>query len=112
MTRFNLSQVGQKMVLETKLGKLVCWVVRDDEEYKEFAVDLIAKDGREYQVATIGTNEYPFYASPFLEGERLEESRRRHDCVHIYTWDGHDTDSTGDLYMDPTGDGYYYDLNE
>lgn len=100
MTRFTLTErLDEALVLDTKFGKLVCWKVRDDEDYKEFAIDLIANDGKEYQVATIGTNE----GFNDLHCDNL---------VHIYAWDGHYEDCAGELYMDPHGDGWYYDAKE
>ena len=55
MSRFTLTEhLDECMVLETKFGKLVAWVVRNDEDFKEFAIDLIGNDGKEYQVACNG----------------------------------------------------------
>ena len=102
MTRFNLSDIpsSEKLELQTKFGTLVAWVVRDDEDYKEFAIDLIANDGKEYQVACIGTDEYS------------DDPHYNDDKVHIYTWDGHDPDCCHQEYMDPNGEGYYYGPEE
>ena len=101
MASFRLSDhMTDKLVLETKLGKLVCWKVRDDEGYKEFAIDLIANDGKEYQVATIGTN------------EGSDDPHFNDDMVHAYIWDGQHPDDPEQFYMDPHGDGFYFDPKE
>jgi len=113
MAAFTLTErFGDSLVLDTKFGKLVCWKVRDDEEYKEFSIDLIANDGKEYQVATIGTDEHGFYESPFLSKECIEKLRKRHASIHTYLWDGNGEDSCESFFMDPHGDGYYYDPKE
>ena len=101
MGRFTLTErMDECLVLETKFGKLVCWKVRDDEDYREFAIDLIGNDGREYQVATIGTC------------ENSDDPHFNDDMVHVYTWDGQHEDCAGQLYMNPHGDGWYYDAKE
>jgi len=101
MGRFTLTErFGDSLVLDTKFGKLICWKVRDDDEYKEFSIDLIANDGKEYQVATIGTN------------ESSDDPHYNDDMVHAYIWDGQHEDVAADFYMDPNGDGYYYDPKE
>ena len=102
MSRFTLTEhFDECLVLETKFGKLVAWVVRDDEDFKEFAIDLIGNDGKEYQVACIGTEERDF-------GDGFECSR----FIHSYLWDGHHPDDIESYYMDPHGDGWYYDAKE
>lgn len=95
MTRFKDFDVQEKLVLDTKFGRLVCWKVRDDEDYKEFSIDLIANDGREYQVACIGTN------------EGSNDPHFNDDMVHVYAWNGQHEDCADQLYMDPHGDGWY-----
>lgn len=101
MSRFTLTErLEDTLVLETKFGKLVCWKVRDDEDYKEFSIDLIANDGKEYQVATIGTN------------EGSDDPHYNDDMVHAYIWNGQHPDDPADFYMDPHGDGWYYDAKE
>ena len=94
------SKDNESMVLECKFGKLVCEVMRDDEDYREFAIDLIADDGKKYQVAVIGTN------------ERGDDSDFNDDMVHVYAWNGRQEDCAADFYMDPHGDGYYCDQEE
>lgn len=101
MTRFTLTELmDDALVLETKFGKLVCWKVRDDEDYKEFSIDLIGNDGREFQVATIGTC------------ENSDDPHFNDDMIHAYIWDGQHPDDIESFYMDPHGDGYYYDAKE
>ena len=101
MGRFTLTErIEDALVLETKFGKLVCWKVRDDEDYREFSIDLIASDGKEFQVATIGTC------------ENSDDPHFNDDMIHIYGWNGQNQDCSDQLYMDPHGDGYYYDPKE
>ena len=90
----------EKLELHTKFGRLVCWVVQNNESYKEFAIDLVTDDGKEYQVATIGTNEYG------------NNPRFNDDMVHAYIWDGQHEEDPTSFYMDPHGDGYYYEKEE
>ena len=94
------SNDNERMVLECKFGKLVCEVVRDDDEYKEFAIDLISTDGKEYQIAVIGTNECG------------DDPHYNDDMVHVYVWNGHSDDCCSQFYMDPHGEGYYFDPKE
>lgn len=103
MSRFYLAEIidsNDTLVLETKFGKLVCWKVRDDEEYKEFAIDLMANDGREYQVATIGTIEWS------------NDPHYNDDMMHAYIWNGQHPEDPASFFMDPHGDGWYYDPKE
>lgn len=100
MTRFEELGISEKVQLNCKFGKLVCWKSREDEDYREFSIDLIAEDGREYQVATIGTNEYS------------DDPHFNDDKVHIYLWDGQRSEDPSWQYMDPHGDGWYYNPNE
>lgn len=113
MSEYTVDKLAdEKLELHTKFGRLVCWKVRDDEEYKEFEIDLVTDDGREYQVACIGTNERdyePFGGFTDKVDETLEKQSR---MVHVFAWDGNDEDCTELLYMDPHGDGYYYDARE
>lgn len=100
MGRFALTEhLDDALVLHTKFGKLVAWVVQDDSYYKEFAVDLIANDGKEYQVAVIGTDE---------NGGDTDM-----DKVHVYLWDGIEADDPDCcFYMNLHGDGWYFDPKE
>ena len=94
------SKDNERIVLPCKFGKLVCEVVRDDEDYKEFAIDLHRSDGKEYQVAVIGTN------------ESSDDPHFNDDMVHVYAWDGQHEDCSYHVYMDPSGDGWYFDQEE
>jgi len=101
MSRFTLTErLDECLVLETKFGKLLCWKVRDDAEYKEFSIDLIANDGKEYQVACIGTN------------EQGDDPCFGDDRIHVHVWDGQRPDDIESFYMDPCGDGFYYGPEE
>ena len=101
MGEFTVGRLAdEKMVLDTKFGKLVCWKVRDDEDYREFSIDLIANDGKEYQVATIGTNECS------------DDPHFNDDRIHVYVWGGQHPEDPEEFYMDPHGDGWYYDPEE
>ena len=101
MSEYTVGKLAkEKLELDTKFGRLVCWMVRDDEDYKEFAIDLVTHDGREYQVATIGTN------------EGSDDPHFNDDMIHAYIWDGQHEEEPRQLYMDPHGDGYYYDARE
>ena len=44
--------------------------------------------------------------------EEVEKMRKRHASVHTYLWDGNGEDSCESFFMDPHGDGYYYDAKE
>ena len=90
----------ERLELKCKFGTLIAWVVRDDDEYKEIEVDLVANDGKEYQVACIGTDEYEFEGNEFASK------------VHTYLWNGMQEEVAKDYYMDPCGEGYYYDPKE
>lgn len=96
-------QDNERMVLECKFGKLVCEVVRNDDEYKEFAIDLYRNDGKAVQVAVIGTDEYEMW-----KPERLNHiERKQHSMVHVYYWDGEDEDCYGQHFVEPFGDGWW-----
>lgn len=88
------SEENERMVLDTKFGKLVCEVMSDGD-YKEFAIDLVRPDGRAYQVAVVGTNEHS------------DDPHYNDDMVHVYTWDGQYEDCAEQFYMDPNGEGWY-----
>ena len=101
MSEYTVDRLAdEKLELHTKFGRLVCWKVRDDEGYMEFAIDLVTKDGREYQVATIGTC------------ENSNDPHFNDDMVHAYIWNGQHEEEPTSFYMDPHGDGYYYDARE
>ena len=97
------SNDNERIVLPCKFGKLVCEVVRDDEEYKEFAIDLYRNDGKAVQVCVVGTDEWewhePNLATPM--------EKRQHDMVHINYWDGEDEDCYGQHFVEPYGDGWW-----
>lgn len=86
-------QMNDRLVLDTKFGKLVCEVVRDDE-YKEFAIDLYRNDGKAVQVAVIGTDE---------GGGDTDMDR-----IHTYLWDGENADGPDACYYtEPFGEGWW-----
>ena len=97
------SKDNERLVLPCKFGKLVCEVVRDDDEYKELAIDLYRDDGKVVQVCVVGTDEYELY-----KPERLSYmDKKRHDMVHIYYYDGEDPDVYGQQFVEPYGDGWW-----
>ncbi|MBQ9000487.1 MAG: hypothetical protein IJ087_01385 [Eggerthellaceae bacterium] len=87
------SNDNERLVLPCKFGKLVCEVVRDDDEYKEFAIDLHRNDGKVVQVCVVGTNEY--------------DECNGDDKVHVNLWDGEREDSCGVHHIEPYGDGWW-----
>lgn len=95
--------MAEKLELECKFGTLTASVFSDDEGYRELAIDLTTKDGRQYQVCVVGTNESVDGLARFNEEERINYTER----IHIYMWDGNDQDCSGYFYMDPDGDGYW-----
>jgi hypothetical protein len=100
------SNDNERLVLECKFGKLVCEVVRDDDEYKEFAIDLHRNDGKVVQVCVVGTNEGdPFLADWMTLKQKIEAERNSH-MVHIDLWDGDDQDCCGRFHTKPFGDGW------
>lgn len=96
-------QQNERIVLPCKFGKLVCEVVRDDDEYKEFAIDLYRNDGKAVQVCVVGTCEY----EPPADAEPTPMQAKQHDMVHVDYWDGEDEDCCGVHYVEPFGDGWW-----
>lgn len=88
-------QENERMVLECKFGKLVCEVVRDDEEYKEFAIDLYRNDGKAVQVCVVGTNERD-------QGHFFDKT-----CIHVDLWNGEDQDCDSRHYTESFGNGWW-----
>ena len=88
-------QDNERIELPCKFGTLVCEVVRDDEDYKEFAIDLYRNDGKAVQVCVVGTNEHDV-------GNFFDKT-----CVHVDLWNGEDEDSDGRHYTEPFGEGYW-----
>ena len=86
---------NERMVLECKFGKLVCEVVRYDEDYREFAIDLYRNDGKVTQVCVVGTYESAAWTEV---GD---------DKVHVDLWDGESEDCCKRHYVEPYGDGYW-----
>lgn len=84
-------QSNQRIELPCKFGTLVAEVVRDDEDYREIAVDLMRSDGKGYQVAVIGTDEHP-------EGP---------PNVHVHLWDGEHEETETVWRMNPDGNGFF-----
>lgn len=97
------SKDNERIVLPCKFGKLVCEVVRDDDEYKEFAIDLYRDDGKVVQVCVIGTDEYELRES----ANRSTERTKQHDMVHVHVWDGDSQDCHWSTYVEPYGDGWW-----
>lgn len=96
-------QMNNRLALECKFGKLVCEVVRDDDEYKELAIDLYRNDGKAVQVAVIGTDEYELW-----KPERLSYTeKKQHDMVHIFYYDGESVDCCGQHFVEPFGNGWW-----
>ena len=87
------SKDNERLVLDTKFGKLVCEVVRDDDDYREFAIDLYRNDGKAVQVCVVGTNEYDE-----VSGD---------DMVHVNLWDGEHEDCCATHHVKPFGDGWW-----
>lgn len=91
------SKDNDRLVLHTKFGKLVCEVMRDDADYKEFAIDLYRKDGKAVQILVVGTDEY------------TDDPCTSSNKVHTYIYDGEDADVAADFYTEPFGDGWWTD---
>lgn len=89
-------QENGRLVLDCKFGKLVCEIVRADEDYREFAVDLYRNDGKVVQVCVVGT-----YESDVWE-EAIGE-----DKVHVDLWNGEDEDCCDRHYVEPFGGGWW-----
>lgn len=87
-------QGNERIVLPCKFGKLVCEVMRDDDDYREFAIDLYRNDGKAVQVCVVGTDE---------RGGDLDGV----DKVHIYMYDGENEDCCGQHFVEPFGDGWW-----
>ena len=97
------SKDNERLVLPCKFGKLVCEVVRDDDEYKEFAIDLYRNDGKVVQVCVVGTCEYGL-----PEGcEQTNAQERHYNTVHVDYWNGEDEDCYGSQHVEPYGDGWW-----
>jgi len=86
-------QDNERMVLDTKFGKLVCEVMVDSEDYKEFAIDLYRNDGKAVQVCVVGTYEY----------DKASDG----DKVHVNLWDGENVDCCATHHVEPYGNGWW-----
>jgi len=84
----------ERLELPCKFGTLVCEIARDDEAYKEFAIDLHRNDGKIVQVCVVGT-------------DKLHDKYGNERSVHIYMYDGDDQDVARSFYTNPFGDGWY-----
>lgn len=101
------SKDNERLVLECKFGKLVCEVVRDDEDYKEFAIDLYRNDGKAVQVCVVGTDEGKLHVADWMKPEQQIEAVRNFRMVHVSLWDGDDQDCCKVHYVEPYGDGWW-----
>ena len=101
------SKDNERIVLPCKFGKLVCEVVRDDESYKEFVIDLYRDDGKAVQICVVGTDEGELFVADWMKPERRIEAARNHRMVHVDLWDGDEQDCSGRHYVEPYGDGWY-----
>lgn len=101
------SKDNKRMVLECKFGKLVCDVMRDDDEYKEFAIDLYRNDGKVVQVCVVGTVESEHEYCDAFSADANRELAKYHGMVHTCLYDGEDPDSCQRLYTEPYGGGWW-----
>ena len=100
-------QDNERIVLDTKFGKLVCEVVRDDEDYKEFAIDLYRNDGKAVQVCVVGTDEHEWERTDWFDDETNRKFEEQNGKVHIYMSDGESQDCEGSWYVEPYGEGWW-----
>lgn len=98
---------NERIVLPCKFGKMVCEVVRDDESYKELAIDLYRNDGKAVQVCVVGTRDDGYEDLASFTPEQNARIRRYHDTVHVALFDGENGDPCGEHLVEPFGDGWW-----
>lgn len=98
---------AKRIELPCKFGMLVCECVRDDEDYKEFAIDLYRNDGKVVQVCVVGTNEGELFLADWMKPEQRAEAARIHRMVHVNLWDGESEGCRGIHYVEPFGEGWW-----
>ena len=69
-------QSNERIVLPCKFGKLVCEVVSNDDEYKEFAIDLYRNDGKVSSSSRLFSLETDIFISLPPCIRRLDATRR------------------------------------